>query len=128
MGSCTGFSAICSISARFWRPRGSQVFKGAAQDRPEALEKAIDAMEEELPPLRNFILPAGSHAAAALHVARTICRRAERLVVAIGDLDPGMGDAVIYLNRLSDYLFVAARFSNRRQGVPEVEWTREPGT
>ncbi|HEV8317417.1 MAG TPA: cob(I)yrinic acid a,c-diamide adenosyltransferase [Vicinamibacterales bacterium] len=87
----------------------------------QRLEAIIDRLEEELPPLRRFILPGGGPAGAALHLARTVCRRAERRVIALG------GDAVepiliAYLNRLSDLLFVMARAVNHRAGVPEVEW------
>src|SRR5262245_40435126 len=74
----------------------------------ERLEKAIDAAEEGLPPLKSFVLPGGSAQAAALHLARTICRRAERCVLAIDDATP-RSDIIIYLNRLSDLLFVLAR-------------------
>ena len=84
------------------------------------LERAIDAMETELPPLTTFVLPGGHPAGAALHVARTVARRAERLIVAVGrdeDLDPLI---VMYVNRLSDYLFVLARFVSRRLGSPEA--------
>lgn len=91
---------------------------------PEAiarLEATIDRLESELPPLRRFILPGGSAAGAQLHVARTVCRRAERRVVALGPeaVEPAV---VVYLNRLSDLLFVAARVANHRAGIPEVEW------
>jgi cob(I)alamin adenosyltransferase len=84
------------------------------------LEQLIDQLEEELTPLRRFILAGGTPAGAALHVARTVCRRAERRIVA---LDPPV-DAVLvrYVNRLSDLLFVLARVVNRRGGVPETEW------
>jgi cob(I)alamin adenosyltransferase len=84
------------------------------------LEQVIDHLEEELTPLRRFILAGGTPAGAALHVARTVCRRAERRIVA---LDPPV-DAVLvrYVNRLSDLLFVLARAVNRRGGVPETEW------
>jgi cob(I)alamin adenosyltransferase len=84
------------------------------------LEQLIDQLEEELPPLRRFILAGGTPAGAALHVARTVCRRAERRIVG---LDPPV-DAVLvrYVNRLSDLLFVLARAVNRRGGVPETEW------
>ncbi len=88
------------------------------------LEGWIDAMEAELPPLTRFILPGGSSAAAQLHLARTVCRRAERLVVGLGHL-PGEHvprELLIYLNRLSDFLFVAARAVNARAGVPDVLW------
>lgn len=84
------------------------------------LEQAIDKFEEELAPLRRFILAGGTPAAAALHVARTVCRRAERRIVGLGeDVDPGL---IVYMNRLSDLLFVLARVLNRRAGVPDAEW------
>jgi cob(I)alamin adenosyltransferase len=86
----------------------------------ERLEALIDRLESELPALRRFILAGGSPAGAALHVARTVCRRAERKIVS---LTP-MPDAVFikYVNRLSDLLFVVARVVNHRAGVPEIEW------
>jgi cob(I)alamin adenosyltransferase len=86
------------------------------------LERAIDARERAMPPLRAFVLPGGEPVAALLHVARTVCRRAERSVVALGrsaDLDPRI---VVYLNRLSDLLFVLARSENHRKGAPEERW------
>lgn len=83
------------------------------------LERWIDTLEEELPPLRRFILPGGCPAGAALHVARTVCRRAERAMVALGGLEP---ELLTYINRLSDLLFVLARAVNHRQGRSEVEW------
>jgi cob(I)alamin adenosyltransferase len=82
------------------------------------LETWIDDLERELPPLRRFILPGGGQAGAALHVARTVCRRAERAMVALG-ADP---DLLVYINRLSDLLFVMARAANASAGVPEAEW------
>lgn len=86
------------------------------------LERAIDDAESELEPLRSFILPGGSPKAASLHVARTVCRRAERHVVHLQhgvELPPL---AIIYLNRLSDLLFTLARLANRRAGAGEVTW------
>ena len=86
------------------------------------LERAIDEAEAELEPLRAFILPGGSQKAAALHLARTVCRRAERRVVRLQrdvDLPPL---AIIYLNRLSDLLFTLARVANHRSGVMEQAW------
>jgi cob(I)alamin adenosyltransferase len=85
------------------------------------MEQAIDRLETELEPLRRFILPGGSLPGALLHVSRTICRRAERRVVGLG---PGAVEpiVVVYLNRLSDLLFVMARVANRRAGVVETEW------
>ncbi len=90
----------------------------------EALEKAIDEREADLPPQRHFVLPAGTPAAAQLHLARTVCRRAERLVVHLANLpdEHVPADLLIYLNRLSDLLFVMARTANRRAGVPDVPW------
>ena len=88
----------------------------------EELEKRIDALEAELEPLRRFILPGGSAAAAAFHVARTVCRRAERRAVELHRSEPLSTLALRYLNRLSDLLFVLARVENRRAGVPDVEW------
>jgi cob(I)alamin adenosyltransferase len=85
------------------------------------LERWIDALEAELPPLRRFILAGGSPAGAAFHVARTVCRRAERAIVALGDESVDR-DVIVYVNRLSDLLFVLARAVNARAGVPEVEW------
>lgn len=83
------------------------------------LEGWIDALEAGLPPLRRFILAGGAPAGAALHVARTVCRRAERAVVGLGEVEP---ELLAYLNRLSDLLFVLARAVNQRAGVPETEW------
>ena len=95
--------------------------------RTEALERDIDRLELELEPLTSFILPGGAPTAAALHVARGVCRRAERRTVALAGMD---GDAVRpealrYLNRLSDLLFVLARYANRRAGVPDAPWHPE---
>ena len=85
----------------------------------ERLEQLIDRLEAGTPSLRSFILPGGSLGGALLHSARTVCRRAERRVIALGDVDPIL---VVYLNRLSDLLFVMARSVNHRAGEPEVEW------
>jgi len=87
----------------------------------ELLESTIDRLEEELPPLRRFILPGGSSAGALLHLARTVCRRAERRVIGLGP-DAVEAGVIIYLNRLSDLLFVMARAVNHRAGIPETEW------
>ena len=90
------------------------------------LEAAIDRMMAELPELRYFILPGGSPAAATLHVARTVCRRAERLTVQLQEQEP-IGEQVIpYLNRLSDYLFTLARWENQQAGIAEEKWALKP--
>jgi cob(I)alamin adenosyltransferase len=88
----------------------------------EALERAIDELTAELGPLANFILPGGTPGAAALHVARTVCRRAERLLVALAREEAVGRFALPYLNRLSDALFVMARYENLKKGVPDVLW------
>ncbi len=92
------------------------------EDRIAQLERAIDDGEQELEPLKAFIMPGGTPKSAALHVARTVCRRAERKVIHLQrDVDvPQL--VVIYLNRLSDLLFVLARVANRRAGAGEVTW------
>jgi cob(I)alamin adenosyltransferase len=87
-----------------------------------ALEGLIDRLTEQLGPLDNFILPGGSCGSSQLHVARTVCRRAERAVCALGAEEPIGEHAIQYLNRLSDALFVMARFENWRRGVPDVCW------
>ena len=86
------------------------------------LERLMDRLSEELSPLENFVLPGGTVGAAHLHVARTVCRRAERLLVALARTEAVGPWTVRYLNRLSDALFVMARHENRRRGVPDVLW------
>jgi cob(I)alamin adenosyltransferase len=86
------------------------------------LEAAIDVWEAELPPLTRFVLPGGTRTAAALHLARCACRRAERHVVALAAGEEVAPVVLAYLNRLSDFLFVAARVANHRAGRPEVLW------
>ena len=91
-------------------------------ERIAELERAIDACDRELDPLRAFIVPGGTPKSAALHVARTVCRRAERRVVSLKRAVPVPDVVVIYLNRLSDLLFMLARVANRRAGAGEVTW------
>jgi cob(I)alamin adenosyltransferase len=86
------------------------------------LEGGIDRCDAELEPLRSFIVPGGTAKAASLHVARTICRRAERRVVALRHGEEIPEIVVIYLNRLSDLLFTLARLANKRAGAGEVSW------
>jgi cob(I)alamin adenosyltransferase len=112
---------LFAIGAHLASP-GTSRFPGVDPERIDALEQAIDAMEATLTPLTSFILPAGHPAAAQLHVARTVCRRAERLVVALEDKEPATVSTITYLNRLSDYLFVAARYANAQHGVADVPW------
>ena len=89
------------------------------------LEREIDQLNADMAPLTSFVLPGGSPAAAALHLARTICRRAERAAVALAAAEPVGAEALKYINRLSDLLFVAARYAND-QGRADVLWT--PGS
>ena len=86
------------------------------------LEKDIDKIEKKLPPLKKFILPAGSDGACFLHLARTVCRRAERSVTALARREKINPEIIVYLNRLSDLLFVMARFANKSEKIKEEKW------
>jgi cob(I)alamin adenosyltransferase len=115
---------LFALGAQLADPGGKiapRVTKAVVADADVArLESLIDRVEEELPPLRRFILSGGVPAGAALHVARAVCRRAERRMVA---LTPAVQPVLLqYINRLSDLLFVLARVVNHRSGVPESEW------
>ncbi len=89
------------------------------------LEKEIDRMQEDLPPLKNFILPGGNLLGAVLHEARTVCRRAEREIVSLSDREPVDSEILATINRLSDYLFVLARWANKSEGVADKEWKKK---
>ena len=116
---------LFAVGARLADPSSriaDRVAKAAiTTQRIELLEATIDRLDVELPPLRRFILPGGSTAGALLHLARTVCRRAERRVIGLGP-DAVESGVIIYLNRLSDLLFVMARAVNHRAGIPETEW------
>ena len=117
-------SALFDVGAELATVQG---VLGAAPARVSAaaiatLEAWIDRFEADLPPLRNFILPGGSALAAQFQLARTVCRRAERRVVALAGAEAVAADVVRYLNRLADLLFVMARHANHRAGIAEVEW------
>ncbi len=88
------------------------------------LEKSIDKFENKLEPLRNFILPGGTKSAAMLHICRTVARRAERRVVALNNTVKVGQNIIIFLNRLSDLLFVLARYENKCQNVPDTKWNK----
>lgn len=88
----------------------------------QLIERAIDKMQEELPPLRHFILPGGSMAISTAHLARTICRRAERRVVSLAHISEVEHIILLYLNRLSDFFFVLSRWLGAKEGVEEVKW------
>jgi len=94
----------------------------------EQLERDIDRMNEHLEPLRSFVLPGGSRLNAELHICRTVCRRAERICVALAGREPLDGNILRYLNRLSDALFVWSRWASRQMGVAENLWDPNAGT
>ncbi len=94
------------------------------EDSVKRLEASIDMMTAKLPQLTQFILPGGTRASAQLHVARTICRRAERNSVKLFEKHPEVETALIYLNRLSDFLFTTARFANFQLGQPDQTWVK----
>lgn len=119
-------SDLFTIGAHLATPSGKN---SAASHLPvlpdahvETWEHWIDEAESSLDPLKTFILPGGTHAAAALHTCRTVCRRAERRVVALAAREPVAPSIIVYLNRLSDLLFVAARRANAVAGVQDVPW------
>ncbi len=88
------------------------------------MEQQIDALNSMLPEIKSFVLPGGSELAARTHVARTVCRRAERRIITLArqaDMDP---EVIVYINRLSDYLFILARFNNIKSGNPEIFWKK----
>jgi cob(I)alamin adenosyltransferase len=118
---------LFSIGGQLAAPDPAPVAKALAKaelatSRVRELEELIDQSESELPPLRAFVLPAGTPKAAALHQARTVCRRAERTVVHLARESPVPPEFVVYLNRLSDLLFTLARLANRRGGTSEATW------
>lgn len=116
-------SDLFVIGAELAVPVGKRpVIKPISEQQVLELERCIDEIDESLEPLRHFILPGGSVASAALHVARTVCRRAERRVVSLFHVEPGNPHIITYLNRLGDLLFVMARAVNAADGVPDITW------
>lgn len=105
-------------------PEGRIQVRSLEERDVQSLEASIDAQTVELEPLRNFILPGGIPLAAHLHLARAVCRRAERTVLDLHDLEPVRPVVRTYLNRLSDWLFTAARTANRISNVPDVAWEK----
>ncbi len=114
---------LFDVGADLATPLGSkaQIARITSEDGTN-LEQLIDRYEEGVSPLKHFILPGGSHAAAFLHQARTVCRRAERLVSRLRESDEINEQTLIFLNRLSDFLFVAARWTNAREAIEETIW------
>ena len=118
-------SELFDLGAELATPDPESAPKGVPHARPEdaaRLETEIDRLTAELPPMKTFILPAGTLAASQLHVCRTICRRAERKVVELAEHGAVSAFALAYINRLSDLLFTMARSANLRLGASEVPW------
>jgi cob(I)alamin adenosyltransferase len=114
---------LFQLGAELATPRGGKLGVEPLDESAIALlEQEIDRMEAELPPLKNFILPGGSRGASLLHVARTVSRRAEREMVSLNRAEPLRPPVLQYINRLSDFLFVAARWVNFSSGVNDVPW------
>ena len=118
---------LFAIGGQLASPDPNKVAKALAkavvpEGRVSAFEAAIDRADTELEPIKAFVLPAGTPKAAALHVARTVCRRAERAVVALNREHPVDPVILVYLNRLSDLLFTLARLANRKAGIADRTW------
>ncbi len=118
---------LFSIGGWLATPEPEKVAKSMAKavlppERAESFERVMDDAERELPPLRAFVLPGGIPKASALHLARTVCRRAERSVVHLAHDEAVAPEILVYLNRLSDLLFTLARLANHRAGSPDVTW------
>ena len=114
-----------ALGAELARAPGKDVDVGVAllgESEVVSMEQSIDVLERDLSPLKTFILPGGSFEASLLHVARAVCRRAERKLVALSDATPVRPELLRYLNRLSDLLFVVARHANFRAKVTDVPW------
>lgn len=103
-------------------PETKATIKRIESEQITQLESWIDEMEKDLTPLRYFILPGGTAGASALHISRTVCRRAERCVINAMKTETISNLVVIYLNRLSDFLFVMSRYENSKAGVNEIHW------
>ncbi len=111
------------LGAELATPNGQTPNHVIREDHAVWLERWIDEAAQETSPLRNFVLPGGTFFAASLHLARTVCRRAERAVVELSRHESVRPEVVIFLNRLSDLLFAFARLANHRAGVADVPWT-----
>lgn len=114
-------SALFAVGTLLADPTGSEPLSDVLRDT-NWIERWIDSMEADLEPLQNFIVPGGCKAAALAQLARTVCRRAERHVVGVRDAGGEVGAVIPFLNRLSDAMFVLARWLNRRAGVADTPW------
>jgi len=116
---------LFDIGAELATPTGSPIaLQTINEESIQFLEKSMDTLDEELEPLRHFILPGGSEGAARYHHARSVCRRTERTVWALSREEPVRHELLVFLNRLSDWFFVGARTFNSLEGVEDIKWTR----
>lgn len=117
-------STLFTIGAQLATPVGNPAVQVVTAAQVGSLERQIDVIDESLQPLRNFVLPGGGRTSAYLHLARTVCRRAERAVVALTQIPDEKVDkwVIIYLNRLSDYLFTLSRLANQLDKIADVPW------
>ncbi len=106
-------------------PYAEAMSRPVGAEQITALEQAIDRLDASVPALKTFVLPGGSAQAAQAHVARTVCRRAERRIITLSRTEPVEHETLKYVNRLSDYLFILARSLNHAAGVPETGWTKK---
>ena len=116
-------SDLFLLGAELATPEGQAAGPGIGDAHIVQLEHWIDAISEEIPPLKNFVLPGGTEVAAALHAARTVCRRAERAAVALASQQSIRPAVVVFLNRLSDLLFALSRQANHQAGLTDIPWT-----
>ena len=116
---------LFDLGAELATPTGSPIaLQTINNESIQFLEKSMDTLDEELEPLRHFILPGGSEGAARYHHARSVCRRTERTVWALSREEPVRHELLVFLNRLSDWFFVGARTFNSLEGVEDIKWTR----
>lgn len=121
-------SELFQVGAELATPQGKSVgIELIGESQVVALEAEIDRMETRLAPLKTFILPGGSELSARIHVARTVCRRAERALVSLHHVESVRSEVLRYVNRLADYLFVAARYANLQAKVSDVPWVATRG-
>ncbi len=117
-------STLFTIGAQLATPSGNPNVQVVTSAQSDVLERQMDVISESLPPLKHFVLPGGGKTSAYLHLARTVCRRAERSVVSLTQIPNEKVDkwVIIFMNRLSDYLFTLARLANQLDQVPDVPW------
>jgi len=115
---------LFTVGAQLASPHQDPKIERITAAQVESLERQMDAMEQSLPPLQNFILPGGSKTAALLHLARTVCRRAERSMVYLSQIPSEPVDEwlLVYINRLSDYFFVMSRVANQLENISDTPW------